>query len=249
MVEFLGKMRIVGIIPARYGSTRLPGKPLADIGGKSMIKRIYLQAKRAKLLEKLIVATDDERIYQEVKGFGGMVRLTSSKHRCGTERVAEVAMKLRIPRDGIVVNIQGDAPLLPPRMIDQVVEALLNNPTLGMAALYSRIRDRKELTNSNIVKVVVNRDEFALYFSRSPIPYRQLQTFYKHIGPYAYRKSFLLKFIKMRPGPLEKGEKLEQLRALENGYPIKMVKTNYDCVEVDTQADLQRVRLLVKEVR
>lgn len=245
-------MRIVGIIPARYASRRFPGKPLADIGGQTMIERVYRQARKSRVLERVIVATDDERILWEVRRFGGEVRATSSRHRSGTDRVAEIASRLKIPRDGVVVNIQGDAPLLPPAMINQLVKPLLDCPEVNMTALCGRIKEARELSNPNIVKVVLDREGFALYFSRLPIPYlRDKKTlnfalstlnYYKHIGPYAYRKSFLLKLAKMAPTPLEKAEKLEQLRVLENGYRIKMVRTRYDCIEVDTPADLRKVR-------
>ncbi len=245
-------MRAIGIIPARYASHRFPGKPLADIGGRTMVERVYRQAKKSKVLERVIVATDDERILREVKKFGGEVRATSSRHRSGTDRVAEAASRLKIPGDGIIVNIQGDAPFLPPGMISQLVKPLLDHPEVNMAALCGRIKEVRELSNPNIVKVVLDREGFALYFSRLPIPYlRDKETlnlklstlnYYKHIGPYAYRKSFLLKLAKMAPTSLEKIEKLEQLRVLEHGYRIKMVKTKYDCIEVDTPADLRKVR-------
>ncbi|NOX97745.1 MAG: 3-deoxy-manno-octulosonate cytidylyltransferase [Nitrospirae bacterium] len=246
-------MRIIGIIPARYASQRFPGKPLADIGGRTMVERVYRQAKKSKVLERVVVATDDERILREVKRFGGEVRVTSSRHRSGTDRVAEAASRLKIPGDGVVVNIQGDAPLLPPGMIDRLVKPFLAHPEVKMAALCCRIKDEGELSNPNIVKVILDKKEFALYFSRLPIPYLRDKTlnfklstlnYYKHIGPYAYRKSFLLKLARMVPTPLEKAEKLEQLRVLENGYRIKMVKTKYDCIEVDTPADLKKVRAI-----
>ncbi len=250
-------MKVAGIIPARYASRRFPGKPLADIGGRTMVERVYRQAKKSKCLERVIVATDDERILREVKRFGGEVSLTSSRHRSGTDRVAEVASRLKMPKAGIVVNIQGDAPLLPPGMIDRLVKPLLDHPEVNMAALCGRIREARELSNPNIVKVVLDKEGFALYFSRLPIPCLrdkgtfnfQLSTFnyYKHIGPYAYRKSFLLKLAGMAPTPLEKAEKLEQLRVLETGYRIKMIKTNYDCIEVDTPADLRKVRAQLRK--
>ncbi len=243
-------MKVIGIIPARYTSCRFPGKPLADIGGRTMIERVYRQAKKSRVLERIIVATDDERILREVRNFGGEVVATSSQHRSGTDRVAEVASRLKLPREAIVVNIQGDAPLLPPGMIDRLVKPLLAHPKINMTALCGRIKETRELSNPGIVKVVLDKEGFALYFSRLPIPYfrdktlpSQLSTFhyYKHIGPYAYRKPFLLKLAKMTPTPLEKAEKLEQLRVLENGYRIKMVKTRYNCPEVDTPEDLRKV--------
>lgn len=246
-------MRAVGIIPVRFTSCRFPGKPLADIGGRTMVERVYRQAKKSRALERVIVATDDERILREVKNFRGEVMVTSSRHRSGTDRVAEAASRLRLPREAIVINIQGDAPLLPPGMIDQLVKPLLDHPEINMTALYGWIKEPRELSNPNIVKVVLDREGFALYFSRRPIPYPGDKTlhsplstlnYYKHIGPYAYRKPFLLKLAKMAPTPLEKAERLEQLRVLENGYRIKMVKTRYDCPEVDTPEDLRKVRAL-----
>jgi len=246
-------MRIIGIIPARYASHRFPGKPLANIGGRTMVERVYRQAKKSKVLERVIVATDDERILREVKRFGGEVRVTSSRHRSGTDRVAEAASRLKIAGDGVIVNIQGDAPLLPPGMINRLVKPFFAHPEVKMTALCCRIKEAGELSNPNIVKVVLDKEGFALYFSRLPIPYLRDKTlnfkpstfnYYKHIGPYAYRKSFLLKLAKMVPTPLEKAEKLEQLRVLENSYRIKMVKTKYDCIEVDTPADLKKVRAI-----
>ncbi|MCK4436486.1 3-deoxy-manno-octulosonate cytidylyltransferase [bacterium] len=246
-------MKVVGIIPVRYHSTRLPGKALADIGGKTMVERVYRQATKARVLDKVIVATDSKRIHKVVKGFGGEVRMTSPRHPSGTDRVAEVASKLKMPSKSIVVNIQGDAPLLPPQMIDQLVKPLLDRPDLDMSTLYHQIKNHRELFNPNIVKVVVDKEGFALYFSRLPLPYlRDQETFdyfYEHIGPYAYRKSFLLKFSRLSMGKLERAEKLEQLRVLENGYRIKMVETKYDCIEVDTPRDLEKVREITKKLR
>jgi len=155
-------MRAVGIIPARYASQRLPGKPLADIGGRTMVERVYEQAKKSKVLERVIIATDDERILREVRKFGGEVRATSARHRSGTDRVAEVASRLRMPGNGVIVNIQGDAPLLPPGMIDQLVKPLLDHLEINMTALCCRIKDARELSNPNIVKVVLDKEGFAL---------------------------------------------------------------------------------------
>ena len=243
-------MKVVGIIPVRYHSTRLPKKALADIGGKTMVERVYRQATKARVLEKVIVATDAKGIYKVVRGFGGEVKMTSPRHPSGTDRVAEVASRLKMPGKSIVVNIQGDAPLLAPQMINQLVKPLLDRPDLDMSALCHRIKDYRELFNPNIVKVVVDKEGFALYFSRLPLPYlRDQETFnyfYKHIGPYAYRKGFLLKFSGLPMGKLERAEKLEQLRVLENGYRIKMVETKYDCIEVDTPRDLQSVRKMIQ---
>jgi 3-deoxy-manno-octulosonate cytidylyltransferase (CMP-KDO synthetase) len=237
----------IGIIPARYNSKRLPGKPILDICGKTIVERVYRQAEAAKVLDRIVVATDDERIMREVRRFGGEVLLVRGQFSSGSDRVAATAAKLRLSNSTIIANIQCDAPLLPTAMIKALTKPLLENHSILVSALYAKIKDEKELIKTDIVKVVVDRNEFALFFSRLPIPYFRDQkqiNHYKHIGPYAYRKSFLLKLAKMSPTPLEKAEKLEQLRILENGYRIKMIKTRYDCPEVDTLEDLREARKL-----
>ncbi|MDI6794333.1 MAG: 3-deoxy-manno-octulosonate cytidylyltransferase [bacterium] len=237
----------IGIIPARFGSTRFPGKALADIHGKPMIQHVYERARQAKEIEKVIVATDDERIYQAVMSFGGEVVMTSSHHASGTDRVAEVAGSL--PAD-IVVNIQGDEPLIKPEMIDEAVMPMKDNLRLEITTLKKEITRESELHNPNVVKVVTNEAGFALYFSRSLIPYPRKKEgagFYKHIGLYVYRKHILLGLTRLSPGLLEEIEGLEQLRALENGIPIKVVKTGHDSWGVDTEEDLERVRNLLLE--
>lgn len=248
-------MRVVGIIPARYGSTRFEGKPLADINGRTMIEWVYNQARKAKILELVVVATDDKRIYKVVKGFGGEVEMTSSSHESGTDRVAEVASLLPMDKDGIVVNIQGDAPFLRPATVDELVKHLLQDPTLPMSTASYPIKDAEDIDNPNVVKVVVDKSGLALYFSRSAIPYiRKGQeaappNLFKHLGIYAYRRKFLLDFTKLAQSPLELAEELEQLRALENGYRIKVIQSKYDSPEVNTPQDLEKIRKLLPHPR
>lgn len=243
-------MDVVAIIPARYASTRLEGKPLLDIAGKPMILWVYERAGKAKLVNDVIVATDDKRIFDAVKGFKGKVVMTSASHKSGTDRLAEVAANLKCD---MVVNVQGDEPLIEPKMIDDVLRSMMDDANLQMATLKTKITDEEELSNPNVVKVVTDKNDFALYFSRLPIPYvrskeQESSAFhYKHIGLYAYRKDFLLKFAQMKPTPLEEAEKLEQLRILENGYKIKVVETKYNSIGIDTQEDLERVRNIVEK--
>ncbi len=246
-------MKIIAVIPARYGSTRFPGKPLADLRGKPLIQWVYEGVKKAKRVDRVLVATDDQRILQAVREFGGEVRMTSRRHRSGMERVAQVAEELTA---GIIVNVQGDEPMIHPRMIDEAVLPFLKDRTLKMATLKARIKDLQELIDPNVVKVVTDAQDFALYFSRSPIPglkegtylsrHLRLINIYKHIGLYVYRRNFLLKLTKLRPTPLEKVEGLEQLRALENGCRIKVVTTRFEVVGVDTRGDLERVKEQLK---
>jgi 3-deoxy-manno-octulosonate cytidylyltransferase (CMP-KDO synthetase) len=240
-------MKIIGIIPARYGSTRLEGKPLMDICGKPMIQLVVEAAQKAHLLEEVIVATDDQRIVQVVESFGGKASLTSVDHKTGTDRVAEVAAGLDVD---VVVNIQGDEPLLNPAMIDEVTEPFLRDPALPMCTMCTPILEEEKLNSPHVVKVVFNQDGYALYFSRSLIPYpRKRENFvaYEHLGLYAYRKDFLMKYIKLPQTRLEINESLEQLRVLESGYPLKVVVTAqaYDGLSVDTQEDLEKVREIV----
>ena len=239
-------MKVYGIIPARYGSTRLPGKVLADIGGKPMIQHVYERARRSFSLDRLTVATDDDRVYQTVLDFGGEAVKTSPHHPSGTDRAAEAAGILGAKEKDLIVNIQGDQPIFEPGMVDEIVPPFQNDPDLLMGALVYPIRTREDLLNPSVVKVVVDRLGFALYFSRSPMPYviasSTAPRYFKHIGPYAYRTGFLIQFTKIERGPLEQAESLEQLRALENGYRIKIVETRYDSQEVDTPEDLERVK-------
>lgn len=239
-------MKVYGIIPARYGSTRLPGKVLADIAGKPLIQHVYARARQSLSLDRLVVATDDDRIFDRVQGFGGEALKTSPTHASGTDRVAEAAQILQPKEADLIVNIQGDQPLFEPRMIDEVVGPFRDDPNLKMGALVYPIQTPEELANPNVVKVVFDRKGFALYFSRSPMPYvipsSPAPRYFKHIGPYAYRMGFLLKFTKMDQGDLERSESLEQLRVLEHGYRIRVVETKFDSQEVDTPEDLERIR-------
>ena len=238
-------MRIIGIIPARYGSTRFPGKPLVKLKDKPLIQHVYERAKQSKLLETLIVATDDERIKACVEGFGGRAVMTSTHHSCGTERLAEAADILGLSGDDIVVNIQSDQPLIEPPLIEELVRPLLLRANIPMATVAVPIERKDEITDPNRVKVVLNREGLAIYFSRSPIPYYRAPgpkpLYLRHIGIYAYRRSFLETFVHLRPGELEMSEKLEQLRAIEYGYSIAVTITKYDCPEVDTPQDLKRL--------
>lgn len=247
--QSLASAKHVAIIPARYQSTRLPGKPLADIGGRTMIEHVYRRATASSLVDAVIVATDDERVRDAVVGFGGIAWMTRSDHLSGSDRLAEVAAALSCD---LVINVQGDEPLLPPEMIDEAAAPLVTDPTIRMGTLCRRIEDPEDFTNPNVVKVVTDREGFALYFSRAPIPYTrgaaggvEARRAQKHIGLYVYRRDFLLEFARMTPTPLERAESLEQLRALEHGVRLRTVETQHDSVGVDTPADLERVRRLV----
>jgi 3-deoxy-manno-octulosonate cytidylyltransferase (CMP-KDO synthetase) len=241
--------RIVGIIPARYGSTRLPGKPLADIGGKPMIRHVYERASEAKMLDWCIVATDDERVSEAVRGFGGHAVMTPSDLLSGTDRVAFVARSL--PDADIVVNIQGDEPLIEPSMIDATVRLVASDSKVHVGTPVRVIDREEDLENPSVVKTVLDSLGSCLYFSRSAIPFARnasdgswLKThrYYKHIGLYVYRRDFLIQLSEMTPTPLELAESLEQLRILEHGYTIRGGITEHDSIPVDTAADLERVR-------
>ncbi len=235
-------MKTLGVIPARYGAKRFPGKPLALIAGKPLVQRVYEQARKATRLDAVVVATDDQRIADAVRGFAGAVAMTSPNCPSGTDRAAEVARQFACE---FIVNIQGDEPLMRPEMIDQLVDGLAADPHCAMATLARRIESADALANPNIVKVTFAANGNALYFSRHPIPYvRDTGTktdHFKHLGIYAYRREFLLKFVTLLPSSLEKTEKLEQLRALENGFAIKVLVTPHDSVGVDTPEDVKRV--------
>ena len=240
-------LSIVAVIPARYASTRLPGKALADLGGRPMIEHVYRRVSLARVLSDVIVATDDLRIATRVSDFGGKVRLTKATHETGTDRLAEVAASLDCD---VVVNVQGDEPLVDPRAIEELVAPFAGDPSVQMTTLFRRIHDTAELNNPNITKVVVDRGGFALYFSRAPIPYLRdprggWPPLYRHIGLYAYRRSALLVLASLEPTPLERAESLEQLRALEHGIRIKAVETQYESFGVDTAEDLEQVRRLL----
>jgi 3-deoxy-manno-octulosonate cytidylyltransferase (CMP-KDO synthetase) len=245
-------MSTIAVIPSRYASTRLAGKALMDIAGKPMVQWVYEVALRAQLVDRVIVATDDKRILDTVHEFDGEAELTSSHHVSGTDRIAEVVDHLACE---LVVNLQGDEPLMDPRLIDSVVQLLLDNHDIPMASAQSPIEAIEDLMNPNTVKVVSDRNGNALYFSRSPLPYRssdgegdQILFGFKHIGLYVYRKDFLKKIVSLDPSPLEKQERLEQLRVLENGYKIKLVTTKYDSIGVDTPEDLIQARKRIEEL-
>lgn len=240
-------MKVVGIIPSRYKSTRLEGKPLKDIYGKPMIQYVYEAAKKAELLDQVVVATDDQRILDTVVQFGGQAAMTSTSHQTGTDRIAEVAKDLEAD---IVVNVQGDEPLLNPKQIDEAIRPLLDDPTLKACTLCRMIASEEDLRNPNVVKTVFNLKGDALYFSRSLIPYPRVaegHRAYEHIGIYVYRKDFLMDYIKMPQTPMEMSESLEQLRILENGIRLKVVVTKYGekSLSVDTAEDLEEVRKIV----
>ena len=239
--------RILGVIPARYASSRFPGKALAVIAGKPLIQHVYERAARARYLSRLIIATDDDRISAAARAFGAVVRMTRSDHPSGTDRVAEAASA---EDADLVVNIQGDEPLIDPQAIDAAVLGLLEAPEIPMGTLKKLIEDPAELTNPNVVKVVTDRFGNAIYFSRSRIPYVRVGAeeapCYKHVGLYVYRRDFLLAYPRLPVGPLELAEKLEQLRALENGYRIRVVETDYESRGVDTPEDLELVERMIR---
>jgi 3-deoxy-manno-octulosonate cytidylyltransferase (CMP-KDO synthetase) len=248
------KKEIIGIIPVRYKSSRFPGKPLADICGKPMIQRVYERSCQASMLSTVLVATDDVRIFKIVESFGGEAVMTPKAIPSGTDRVAFVA---KGQNADIVVNIQGDEPFIEPQEIDSVAQILLNDESAMMGTLVKRITRVEELTNPNTAKVVIDSNGYALYFSRSPIPncrdsadfskWIQNHVYYKHVGIYSYRKSFLMDYSQWEPTPLEMIEKLEQLRALERRVKIKVAETSAEPVCVDTPEDLERVRQMVCE--
>jgi len=252
-------MRPVAVIPARYESSRFPGKPLADLDGRPMIEHVYRRAAAAPSVGAVVVATDDRRVAQAVEAFGGIAWMTDPGHRSGSDRLAEVAADLTSP---IVINVQGDEPLIEPAMIEEALAPLAADASLVMTTLRRRVVDPADWADPNVVKVVVDREGFALYFSRAPLPsIRQaaepepaalgLEALgavphdagpWKHIGLYVFRRAFLLRLASLPPAPLEQAESLEQLRALEHGYRIRTVETAWDSIGVDTPADLDRVR-------
>jgi 3-deoxy-manno-octulosonate cytidylyltransferase (CMP-KDO synthetase) len=250
------KLKTLGVIPARYASQRFPGKPLAMIAGKSLVHRVYEQAAKAKRLDRVVVATEDTRILEAVEAFGGDAMLTSVGCATGTDRIAEVARQHDYE---LVLNIQGDEPLMRPEMIDQLIEGMQANPDCVMGTLARKIESARVLQNANVVKVVVARNGNALYFSRSTIPYvrdaksgealewLRLAAFCKHLGIYAFRKEFLLMFVQLPPSELEKTEKLEQLRALENGFAVKVWITPFDSIGVDRPEDIETVEEILRK--
>lgn len=256
------KIRVLAVIPARYNSVRLPGKPLALIDGKPMIQWVYENAKKCNLIDKVVVATDDKRIYDIVKGFGGEVMMTSKNHRSGSDRVAEVAKK--IP-SLFVLNIQGDEPMITPEILKKLILELTKEKKAVVVTPICKILYFSELFNTNFVKVVTDKNKYALYFSRSIIPFIRDEfkiedfkfifkqnnnilneyTFYRHIGIYGFKRNFLFKFLALPQTKLEKLEKLEQLRIIENGYKIKTVLVDKNPISVDTEEDLKLVRKIL----
>jgi 3-deoxy-manno-octulosonate cytidylyltransferase (CMP-KDO synthetase) len=255
-------LHTVAVIPSRYQSTRFPGKPLADIAGRPMIEHVYARAAAAPGVDAVVVATDDARIEQAVKSFGGIVRLTSAKHRTGLDRIAEIVADLACD---VVVNVQGDEPLIEPQAIAELIAPFDRDPSIQMTTLRRRLTHAGDYNDPNVVKVVVDVEGNALYFSRAPIPYApepgagavarapglHLPPFveagfsrpvYKHVGLYAYRREFVRELAALPQTPLELAESLEQLRALEHGFQICAVETHYDSIGVDTPEDLERVR-------
>ncbi|MCF8062549.1 MAG: 3-deoxy-manno-octulosonate cytidylyltransferase [Deltaproteobacteria bacterium] len=242
-------MRIVAIIPSRYGSSRFPGKPLASIAGRPMIEHVYRRVSLCEEISDVFTATDDQRILACVEGFGGKAVMTRKTHASGTDRLAESAGLLDLEDGDLVVNVQGDQPLVDPAVLAEMVEPLVHDESLSMSTLMVRIHDPGELSNPNHVKVVCDARGFALYFSRLPIPFhRDAATdgvHYKHLGLYAYRTAFLRAFTGLPEGRLERAEKLEQLRALEHGHRIRVVETVHDSPEVDTPEDLARIESMM----
>ncbi len=251
-------MSIIAVIPARYGSTRFPGKALVPIQGKPMIQWVYERTRQSRLVNRVIVATDDDRIMEAVAAFGGEGVMTDASHPTGTDRIAEVVRKLVCD---IVVNVQGDEPLIQPAMIDEAIEPLVADPSVPMGTLCRKIETPQEAFDPNVVKVVFDRNHFALYFSRAPIPWSRDRwigkksfaeltldgTMYKHIGLYVYRRDFLLSYAGLPQTDLEAAEKLEQLRALEFGHRIKIAVTEHESFGVDIPDDLGKILQRLKE--
>ncbi len=237
-------MQIIGIIPARWGSTRFPGKPLASILGKSLIQRTYENASRSKLLDDLIIATDNEQIRNHVEEFGGKVVMSSPFCLTGTDRVAQVAASF-CPQATLIVNIQGDEPCLNPLIIDTLVDSLLKNPEAVLSTPVAKIDCEKKLLSPSIVKCVFDKEGKALYFSRSPIPHKGQA--YRHIGIYCFRRDFLLKYVTLPPSTLQVGEDLEQLKVLENGFVIQTCLVEDKGIGVDLPEDIQRVEQILWE--
>ncbi|MFA5114557.1 MAG: 3-deoxy-manno-octulosonate cytidylyltransferase [Candidatus Omnitrophota bacterium] len=238
-------MNVIGVIPARYSSTRFNGKVLADLCGRPLLQHVWERARGARLLDDLIVACDDERVFQAAGGFGAKAVMTARAHVSGTDRISEVVNPLDVR---IVINIQADEPLIHPTMIDALAQTLLDDSSLSMATLMQKIDDTALIRDPHAVKVVVDKNGFALYFSRAPIPFCAPNSevrdpaYYKHIGLYGYTKDFLFVYKNLPVSRLEEIERLEQLRVLEGGYRIKVIETKHDTIGVDTPEDLERVR-------
>lgn len=238
-------MDVIGVIPARYSSARFAAKVLADIMGKPMLQHVWEHAKQSRVLDDLIIACDNEVILKAALKFGAKAVLTSKEHACGTDRISEVVNPLEVK---VIINIQGDEPLIHPMMIDNVARALLDDSAINMVTVMKKIEDVRQITDPNVVKVVVDKNNFALYFSRAPIPFLAANAeieqvnYYKHIGLYGYTKDFLFTYKNLPASALEKTEKLEQLRVLSGGFEIKVIETSYDTIGVDTPEDLQKVK-------
>ena len=253
MVRSRVPRKILGVIPARLASSRFPGKVLAQIASKPMVQHVYERACQARYLTTIIIATDDNQVFEVARNFGARVRMTRSDHLSGTDRVAEVASAENCD---IVVNIQGDEPLIDPDAIDAAILPMVHDPEILMATLKKKIVDSREIGDPNVVKVITDLAGDAIYFSRLPIPYHRDQPnpsrdregasalYFKHIGMYLYQRDFLLGYSALPVGPLEQAERLEQLRALENGLKIRVVETDYESIGVDTPEDLERVATL-----
>jgi 3-deoxy-manno-octulosonate cytidylyltransferase (CMP-KDO synthetase) len=243
-------MKTFAFIPARYGSSRFPGKPLALIAGKPMIQHVYERTVSCPDVRGVFVATDDERIKDCVTDFGGEAVLTDGSHSSGTDRICEAARKIGLEEDDIVVNVQGDQPLFNSAVIYQLVAPLMEEKTTPMSTLKWKMKNNDDIMNPNHVKVITDARGFAIYFSRHAIPYVRdagsTYEFFKHLGVYAYRMDFLKTFTKLPQGVLENAEKLEQLRALENGFPIKVVETKHNSIEVDLPEDIVKVEKILK---
>jgi 3-deoxy-manno-octulosonate cytidylyltransferase (CMP-KDO synthetase) len=246
----MNSAKVVVVIPARYGSTRLPGKPLVSLAGQPMIQRVYERAKSAQRVNRVIVATDDERIVTAVQAFGGEARMTRVDHRTGTERVAEVAAH---ETGDVFVNVQGDEPLLDPMAVDTAVQALLEEPQASIATVATPIKTPGDIMDPNVCKVVLDFDDNALYFSRAPVPWVRDTTnkvqarHLKHLGLYVFRRDALLEYPTLPQGELERLEQLEQLRWLENGWKIRVAQVEHDAVSVDVPEDVARVEKLLAQ--
>ncbi|MBM3404611.1 MAG: 3-deoxy-manno-octulosonate cytidylyltransferase [Bacteroidetes bacterium] len=250
-------MELIAIIPARLDSTRLPRKVLLEVNGKTILQHVYEQVSKARTVEKVIIATDSDEVFNACRKFTPHVEMTSPAHTCGTERIAEAASRLDAR---LVLNVQGDEPLIRPEVIDQIGQTMLQTDDL-MYSLMVRLHDTIELANPNVPKVIVDKQGYAIYFSRLPIPYCRDQhhiirgsellheevVYYRHIGIYGFKREFLLKYASLEPSPLEKMEKLEQLRAIENGYRIRMTETDYNSFSIDTAEDFIRLKEFLKE--
>lgn len=247
--------KAIVVIPARYGSTRLPAKALAEIEGKPLVQHVYDRARLSKLASDCLIATDDERIKEACERFGSKVMMTLATHNSGTDRMAEVATRTEAQ---VYINVQGDEPLVDPGAVDLLIKMMFDEPSIKMGTLKRPIEAYENFVNPNNARVVCDESDFALYFSRAPIPYLTREQFeasensriaYKHIGIYSFRRDFLLEFSQMSPSSLEKTERLEQLRALEAGVRIKVLTTDYESISVETQDDLDRVRALFAQRR